>query len=53
MQESGLTECIPLICVLTNQGQNLAFLNPEFPLGAAAVADGLMADNNLYLLDDR
>ena len=53
MQESGLTECIPLICILTNQGQNLAFLNPEYPPGAAAVADALTADNNLYFLDDR
>ena len=47
MQESELTEIIPLIGTLTIQGQYPAFLHPESSQGAqlevAAGADGLMA----------
>ena len=47
MQESGLTELIPLICTLNIQGQHPVFLHLESPWGAQvradAVADGLMA----------
>ena len=34
IQESGLTEIIPLICILTIQGQYPTFLHPESPRGA-------------------
>ena len=47
MQESGLIEIIPLICILAIEGQYPAFFHPESPqgaqLGAAAVADSLVA----------
>ena len=33
MQESGLTEIIPLICTFTIQGQYPVFLHPEIPSG--------------------
>ena len=45
MQEFGLIEIIPLICILTIWGQNTTFLHPEFPwgaqLGVTAVAESL------------
>lgn len=34
MQRSGLTEIIPLICILTIQGQYPTFPHPESPWGA-------------------
>ena len=46
MQESGLTEIIPLICTLAVWGQNPVFSHPELPQGAPAqrlYCDGLMA----------
>ena len=33
MQESGLTEIIPLMCILAILGQNAPFLHPESPQG--------------------
>ena len=46
IQESGLIEIIPLICILTIQGQYPTFLHPESPrgaqLGMAAVNAGLI-----------
>ena len=45
MQESGLIEIIPLICILTIWGQDTTSLHPEFPwgaqLGVAAVAESV------------
>ena len=46
MQESGLIEIIPLICILTILGQYPVFLCPEFPsvgptIGVAAVAGNI------------
>ena len=45
MQESGLTEIIPLICTSAIWSQYPAFLHPESPqgaqLGVIAVAEGL------------
>ena len=44
MQESGLTEIIPLICTSAIWGQYPAFLHPESPqgsqVGVTAVAEG-------------
>ena len=36
MQESGLTEIIPLICVSALWGQDPVFSHPEFPQGSPA-----------------
>ena len=47
MEESGLTEIIPLICTLAIWGQHPVLSYPESSqgalLGSAVVADGLMA----------
>ena len=52
MQESGLTEIIPLMCTLAIYGQYLVLSHPESPqgtqLGASSVADGLMATLFVY-----
>ena len=52
MQESGLTEIIPLMCTLAIYGQYLVLSHPESPqgtqLGASSVADGLMATPFVY-----
>ena len=34
MEESGLIEIIPLMCILATLGQNALFLHPESPQGA-------------------
>ena len=51
VQESGLTEIIPLMCTLAIWGQYPPFFHPEAPqgapLGLAAVAEGLMAATSL------
>ena len=51
MQESGLTEIIPLMCTSAVWGQCPAFLHPETPqgaqLGAAALAALLRAATSL------
>ena len=50
MQEFGLIKIIPLIYILTIWGQYPVFLHAETPLGAAAVADGLMAPSSFVSL---
>ena len=51
-QESGLTDIIPLMCILTLWGQYPAFSHPESPqgapLGATAVGEGLMVQPPLF-----
>ena len=46
MQEFGLIEIIPLVCILTVWGQYPVLSHLEFPqsahLGVSAVADGLV-----------
>lgn len=49
MQESGLTEIIPLVCTLSIRGQCPVLFHPESTLGArmwvAAVAKGLASSS--------
>ena len=52
MEVTGLIEIIPLICILTIQGQCPLFLHSEFHLRGtvktAAVTVGFMADSTLF-----